>query len=492
MKSFDYFRPNSLIEAAQYLEAHPGSRLLAGGQSLLAAMKLDLSAPRALIDLGALLDLKEIKLDADTLWIGAMCTHQQIASSPTVQKFCAMLAKCAAGIGDQQIRHVGTIGGSLANNDPAACWPAAVLAANALIVTNQRSIRADDFFKAVYVVALAVDEIIIGIRFDPIAAAHYIKFEQPASRFALVAVAVVKTTSAVRVAVTGLGHGVRRWPEAEAQLNQQFSVDALSQTELDASHALADLHATARYRAHLAGVLTRRAVAHINGEPQPRPLQKIRSKIDSAKIKDTVASASSNDTPAPLNAPQFSGQQRLSHSVERVWTALLDPQVLRDCIPGCESFSETKPNHFIAIVKIGIGPVSARFTANIALLDISPPNACTIQFEGQGGAIGFGSGLAQVRLSGDNLLTQLDWQANTQVGGKIAQLGTRLIEASTVQLINEFFNRFGRTITSDGALPLSPLGPTVSRLSPINRLFGWIKSKLSKFSKIQSSTNGKK
>lgn len=464
MKPFDYVRPNSLSEATRYLAAHPDSRLLAGGQSLLASMKLDLSAPSALIDLCGLLELKAIRLDADALWIGAMCTHQQIAASPVVQKFSAMLALCAAGIGDQQIRNMGTIGGSLANNDPAACWPAAVLAANADIVTNQRSIAADDFFKAVYVVALAKDEIIIGVRFEPINAAHYIKFEQPASRFALVAVALVKTAHSVRVAVTGLGHGVRRWPDAEAALNRQFTVDVLATVRLDPSHALPDLHATARYRAHLACVLTRRAVAYINGEPQPRALKTIPSKTELPQT----------------GAPQFSGKQRLPNSVERVWAAILDPYVLRQCIPGCESFTQmspmqTNPNEFVAVVKIGIGPVSARFTANITLLDMVPPNACTIQFVGQGGAIGFGSGRAQVQLSADDLHTQLAWQANTQVGGKIAQLGTRLIEASTVQLINEFFSRFAKVISVD-----STLLETTATSTLFGRILHWIKTQFMK------------
>ena len=449
-----------------HLAAHPDGRLLAGGQSLLAAMKLDLSAPSALIDLGGLSELKAIRRDADSLWIGAMSTHQEIASSPLVQAFSAMLAQCAAGIGDQQIRHVGTIGGSLANNDPAACWPAAVLAANACVITNLRSIRADDFFEAVYVTALGHDEIIVGIRFDSIISGHYIKFEQPASRFALVAVAVVKTDNGVRVAITGLGHGVRRWADAEAALSQQFVVDALTPIQLAASQALPDLHATARYRAHLAGVLTRRAVAQMNGDAQPKPVQKVRLKIDTVEPTTPLA---------PINAPQFSGEQSLLNSVEDVWAALLDAQVLRQCIPGCESFTQINSNQFSAIVKIGIGPVSARFTANITLLDRVAPSACTILFEGQGGAIGFGSGRARVQLSGDDAHTQLAWQADTQVGGKIAQLGTRLIEASTVQLINEFFSRFAKAIAIDGVAPLTALGSI-----KLNRLVQWTKRQLNK------------
>ena len=174
-----------------------------------------------------------------------------------------MLAALAQGIGDQQVRNRGTIGGSVANADPAACWPAGLLAMNATVCTDRREIAADDFFTGLFGTALAADEVVCGVRFPPLAPAHYLKFEQQASRFALTGVAVARHAFGTRVAVTGLGNGVWRWQAAELALSTDFSAAALQGLAIDPAEASGDIHASAAYRAHLAAVLTRRAVQHI-------------------------------------------------------------------------------------------------------------------------------------------------------------------------------------------------------------------------------------
>jgi aerobic carbon-monoxide dehydrogenase medium subunit len=255
----NYLRANALEQVAQLLRADPEARLLAGGQSLLAAMRLGLAAPSQLIDLQALPELHGIVLQPNSLSIGAMCTHAQIASEKNVAAFMPMLAQVAAGIGDQQIRHQGTIGGSVANHDPAACWPAALLAANATLHTSQQSISADDFFTGMFGTILQSDEILLRIEFPAFALpaqAHYEKFEQLASRFALTGVAMVASAHGVRIAITGLGAGACRWPEGE----QAFETGntTLTGIDYDATQAYDDLHASARYRAHLVKVLSLR------------------------------------------------------------------------------------------------------------------------------------------------------------------------------------------------------------------------------------------
>lgn len=274
MHAFQYLRPTSLEEAAALLGEHAQARLLAGGQSLLAAMKLGLSAPTHLIDLQDVPGLGSIRLHGDSLDIGAMASHAQVAASPVVRAFSPMLAQLAGGIADQQVRQVGTLGGSLANNDPAACWPAGILALDARLATNQRDIAADDFFQGLYATALRPGEVLTGVRFRRPAAACYMKHAQPASHFALVGVAVARfdgdTGDMVRVAVTGLGQGVLRWPQAEQALCARWSVAALDELDLPVEHALGDIHASAGYRAHLTGVMARRAVAAMTGESPRR------------------------------------------------------------------------------------------------------------------------------------------------------------------------------------------------------------------------------
>lgn len=263
MNAFDYRRPALLAEAVEQLRADPEARLLAGGQSLLAAMKLRFAAPSALIDLQGLPALQELREDGAGLWIGAMCCHAEVAASPLVRARAPMLAALAGGIGDQQVRQRGTLGGSIANADPAACWPAGVVALNATVCTDRREIGADDFFTGLFGTALEADEIICGVRFPAVAQAHYLKFEQPASRFALTGVAVARSSAGVRVALTGLGNGIWRWYAAEQVLTDTFTHAALEGLCVDSAQASGDIHASAEYRAHLAGVLTRRAVQHI-------------------------------------------------------------------------------------------------------------------------------------------------------------------------------------------------------------------------------------
>jgi aerobic carbon-monoxide dehydrogenase medium subunit len=261
-----YLRPDSLEQLKRLLSANPNAKILAGGQSLLPAMRLGLAAPEQLLDLQDIDELKAIEQTSNGIRIAAMCTHHSIASSALVRDEFSWLADVAQGIGDQQIRHCGTIGGSLANNDPAACWPCAALAANATIVTTQRRICADDYFVDLFATALNSDEVITHIEFQRQAQARYKKIPQPASRFALVGCAIAlqandgqsnnKQSHAVRVALTGLGAGVTRWADAEMALTQDASSRAIQQLQLPLENVYSDLHATARYRAHLAKHLT--------------------------------------------------------------------------------------------------------------------------------------------------------------------------------------------------------------------------------------------
>ena len=260
---FDYRRPARAAEAVAWLREDPDAKLLAGGQSLLPAMKLRLSEPSMLIDLQDLPELSGMHAQDGGLWIGAMCSHASVAASPLVRQLAPMLAQLAQGIGDQQIRQRGTLGGSIANADPAACWPAGVVAFNGTVCTDRRQVPADEFFNGLFSTALEPDEVVLGVQFPCTQQAHYIKFEQPASRFAMTGVAVAQVGSAVRVAVTGLGSGIYRWQAAEQALQRRLSPEAVQNCVLDAGIAMGDIHATAAFRAHLAAVLTRRAVQHI-------------------------------------------------------------------------------------------------------------------------------------------------------------------------------------------------------------------------------------
>lgn len=267
MYAFTYHRPSSARQAAGLLARKEEAKLLAGGHTLLPTMKQRLAAPGALVDLGACADLKGIARKGRTVVIGAMSTHAEVAESAVVQEAIPGLAWLAAQIGDPHVRHRGTIGGSVANNDPAADYPAALLALGATVVTNKRKIAADDFFTGLYETALEDGEIIIRVVFPLASKAAYAKFRNPASRYALVGVFVAKRGSEVRVAVTGAGEGgVFRWPEAEAALKARFAPKSLDGLKHKAEGINGDMHADPDYRAHLIGVMAKEAVARATGK----------------------------------------------------------------------------------------------------------------------------------------------------------------------------------------------------------------------------------
>ncbi|MCA0239665.1 MAG: FAD binding domain-containing protein [Proteobacteria bacterium] len=258
MQAFNYETPASVADAARAAAA--GAKLMAGGQSLLPSMKLGLAAPEALADLGAIAELKGITVAGGTVKIGAMTTHAAVAASKEVQQAIPALAALAGNIGDRQVRNRGTIGGSLANNDPAACYPAAVLGLGATIHTNTRAIAADDFFKGMFETALADGEVITAVSFPVPEKAGWQKFKQPASRFSIVGVFVSKGPQGVRVAVTGAGPGVFRAKALEGKLAANWSAAALNGATVSAEGLNSDLHGSAEYRAALIPVLAARAV----------------------------------------------------------------------------------------------------------------------------------------------------------------------------------------------------------------------------------------
>ncbi|MEG0051895.1 MAG: xanthine dehydrogenase family protein subunit M [Comamonas sp.] len=260
MYAFSYSRPETLNETVA-----AGGQFLAGGQSLIPSMKLRLAQPGAIVDLNGLADLAGIRASGNQLEIGAMTRHADVAASTEVQAAIPALAQLAAGIGDRQVRARGTLGGSLANNDPAACYPSAVLGLDATVVTNRREMAAADFFQGMYTTALEEGELITAVRFPLPQAAVYLKFKQPASRFALVGVFLAQTAQGVRVAITGAGLSVFRHAGLEAALTQSFTPQSAAAVAIDDSELNSDLHASARYRAQLISVLTQRAVAQILG-----------------------------------------------------------------------------------------------------------------------------------------------------------------------------------------------------------------------------------
>jgi carbon-monoxide dehydrogenase medium subunit len=235
-------------------------RYLAGGQSLVQAMKLRLASPTDLIDLGSLKELSFIKASSSAVEIGAMTRHADVAGSKDVQKAIPALAALAGIIGDRQVRHMGTIGGSLANNDPAADYPAAVLGLGATITTNKRKIEADKFFKGLYETALEAGELITSVSFPAPKRAAYMKFKNPASRFAIVGVFVADFGGKARVGVTGAGPSAFRQAEMEKALSAKFAPDAVASIKVKPDGLNNDLHASPEYRAHLITVMAKRAV----------------------------------------------------------------------------------------------------------------------------------------------------------------------------------------------------------------------------------------
>ena len=260
MHAFKYHKPDTL--AAAQGGGGDDTRYLAGGQSLVAGMKLRLSQPSDVVDLAGLAELRGIRADASTVTIGAMTRHAEVAASADVRSRIPALADLAGGIGDRQVRNMGTLGGSLANNDPASDYPGAVLGLGATIVTTQRRLAADDYFIGLYETVLEPREIITAVSFPVPRKAAYVKFKNAASRFALVGVFVAQTAAGVRVAVTGAGGaGVFRVTEMEQALAKHWSPEAVKSIPVAADDLSSDIHASAEYRAHLVSVLAARAVA---------------------------------------------------------------------------------------------------------------------------------------------------------------------------------------------------------------------------------------
>lgn len=261
MYAFEYHRPSTVAEAASLLQGTTDSRLLAGGHTLLPTLKQRLASPSALIDLTGIGELKRIFVDRGSqLVIGAMTTHAEVMASQDVRSFAPALAQLAEHIGDAQVRNRGTIGGSIANNDPAADYPAAVLGLNATVVTNQRQIAGDDFFLGLFETALGEHEILTEVRFPKPERAAYAKFRNPASRYAIVGVMVAQTGGQTRVAVTGAGPCVFRLPDFEQALASNFAPGALDGLNVSPANLNSDIHASAEYRAHLVKVMAKRAV----------------------------------------------------------------------------------------------------------------------------------------------------------------------------------------------------------------------------------------
>jgi carbon-monoxide dehydrogenase medium subunit len=260
MYAFAYHKPRSVAEVGELLASHDEARLLAGGMTLLPALKQRLAAPSDLVDLAGVPDLVGITVTDEEIVIGAMTTHAAVATSAEIKSRLPALATLAGGIGDPQVRHRGTIGGSICNADPAADYPAGVVGLGATIVTDRRSIAADDFFTGMFETALEPGEIVRQVRFPIPEAAGYAKFPNPASRYAVVGVFVARTAAGVRVAVTGAAPSVFRIPAIEEALTRSFVPGAVAGLSVPEDELNNDPHATAAYRAHLVGVMAARAV----------------------------------------------------------------------------------------------------------------------------------------------------------------------------------------------------------------------------------------
>ncbi|HEX8666489.1 MAG TPA: xanthine dehydrogenase family protein subunit M [Beijerinckiaceae bacterium] len=266
MYAFEFHRPTSVRQAANLLGKLDEAKVAAGGHTLLPTMKQRLAAPANLVDLNGIAELRGIERSARSVTIRAMTTHAEVAESADVKEAIPALAELAEMIGDPAVRHRGTIGGSVANNDPAADYPAACLALGATIATNKRKIAADDFFRGLFETALDESEIVTAVTFPIPQKAGYMKFRNPASRYALVGVFVAKRANEIRVAVTGAGaSGVFRWTAAEEALKTRFAAKSLEGLSHPPEGLNSDIHADAAYRAHLIGVMARRAVATATG-----------------------------------------------------------------------------------------------------------------------------------------------------------------------------------------------------------------------------------
>jgi aerobic carbon-monoxide dehydrogenase medium subunit len=260
MYAFEYHRPKTVAEAVSLLQGASDGKLLAGGHTLIPTLKQRLASPSDIIDLGAVAELKGIREEGGRLVIGALTTYSEAVESETVRRAIPALAQLASHIGDSQVRNRGTIGGSIANNDPASDYPAAVLGLNATVKTNKREIAADDFFLGMFETALADDEVIVSVSFPKPTKAGYMKFPNPASRYAIVGVMVAQTGGQTRVAVTGAAPCVFRLKDAEQALAANFAPSALDGLSVSAADLNSDIHASAEYRAHLIKVMAQRAV----------------------------------------------------------------------------------------------------------------------------------------------------------------------------------------------------------------------------------------
>ena len=261
MYDFTYQKPGSVADAVKALTSDDEAKALAGGMTFIPVLKQRLAKPTAVVDL-AKLGLVGITVAGNSVTIGAMTTHGAVAGSAEVQKAIPALADLASWIGDNQVRNRGTIGGSLANNDPSACYPAALLAMGGTIKTDRREIKADDYFQGMFTTALEPGELITSVTFPVPEKAAYEKFRNPASRYAMVGVFVAKTAAGVRVAITGASQGgVFRHADMEKALSANFSADAIAGVVTPADGLNSDIHASAPYRAHLIGVMAKRAIA---------------------------------------------------------------------------------------------------------------------------------------------------------------------------------------------------------------------------------------
>lgn len=266
MYALNYVKAKTVKEAADLLSANPEAKLLAGGMTLIPTLKQRLARPTHLVDIGGLPELRKIEVKGGKLLVGAGMRHYEVAASATVRKAIPALASLASSIGDPQVRNLGTIGGSVANNDPAADYPAAVLGLDATVVTTKRSITAADFFQGLFTTALDEGEIIVRVEFPLAKRAAYSKFHHPASGYAMAGVFIAETAGGVRVAVTGAGPGVFRWKEAEAALAKGLKPAALEGAKLDATNLNNDMHADREYRANLVKVMAKRALAKLSGK----------------------------------------------------------------------------------------------------------------------------------------------------------------------------------------------------------------------------------
>ena len=261
MYDVNYHRASSVDDAVAQVSGNEEAKFLAGGQTMLPTMKMRLAAPSDLVDLAKVADLAGIEVSGKSVKIGAMTTHAEVASSRELASVCPCMAGLASQIGDPHVRHKGTIGGSVANNDPAADYPAALLALDATIHTNKREVKADDFFVSMFETALEEGELVTAISYEAPDKGHYEKFRNPASRYAMAGVFVAVKGGDVRVGVTGAGEtGAFRWSEAESALSSNFSPDALDGLEPDAGSMLSDIHGSSEYRANLVKVMAKRAV----------------------------------------------------------------------------------------------------------------------------------------------------------------------------------------------------------------------------------------